>query len=416
MLDYRSSALFWLEVFLLINQSTTRKSTIIMIRLLKPFIPRRSVDKVKWPAPRRKEMSNAQDPEDEVTKRTTLKKGRLLKPRGEGEKEDMLAGLRGELAKDGATPKELETVRIFPKYRFDIKRKDEKLPMMQGRWIKQETDILKEMRKDHVHPRVIADRLGRKTSSVVNKISSLADYFGECNEASRFEGPQSLPPELEESLLRLRLQIIWEGLMKTKMTQTWDEVLKTHNPLHWQSMIAEIIPRRLVSILASIQPPHLARLESLIWSETSSAGVFAWILKPAKGSFHFDNECYVYVGSATHCDTGLAGRKAKLLSRGDDSIMRYIDWHRLDRRGQFVTLLEVPFADDSAEEIKRVRTLVALAKAVLVIWLGAVGKQSRKAIAGLVPWDIATINYLGLAGHNPLLRNISDPKLSKKDE
>lgn len=74
-------------------------------------------------------------------------------------------------------------------------------------------------------------------------------------------------------------------------------------------MIAETMPRRLVSILTSIQPPHLARLESLTWSETSSAGVFAWILKPAKGSFHFDNECYVYVGSATQYGTGLGGEK-----------------------------------------------------------------------------------------------------------
>lgn len=96
--------------------------------------------------------------------------------------------------------------------------------------------------------------------------------------------------------------------------------------------------------------------------------------------------------------------------------MRYIDWHRSDRRGQFVTLLEVPFADDSTEEIKRVRTLVALAKAVLVIWPGAAKKQSRKAIEGLVPWDIATIDYLGFASHNPFLRNISDPTLPKKDE
>lgn len=219
-------------LFLLVNQSTTRKSTIIMIRLLNPFISRGSLDKVKWSAIPRKKMSNTHDPEDEVTKKTASKKGRFLKPRREGEKEDMLAGLRGELAKYGATPKELKTVRVLPKYRFDIKRKDEKLPTMQGRWIKEETDILKDMRKDHVHPRVIADRLGRKTSSVVNKTSSLADYFKECNEASRFEGPHSLPPELEESLLRLRLQIIWEGLMKSMMTQMWDEVLKTHNPSH----------------------------------------------------------------------------------------------------------------------------------------------------------------------------------------
>ena len=332
---------------------------------------------------------------------------------------DLTALLRKKVAKDGATPKKLQTVRILPKYRFEYEKKDERLPTIRGRWTKEETDILKDMRRDHVHPRVIADRLGRKNSSVVDKLASFSDYFRKCNEAGRFEGPQSLPPEMKESLLRSRLQNIWEGLMKINMTERWDEVLMTHDAPHWQSMIAETIPRGLVSILASVQPPHLALLESLTWSETSSADVFAWILKPGKGSFHFDDECYLYIGSTTRYGTGLAGRKAKLLSRpyrGDDSIINAINYHKLDRRGKFVTLLEVPFADDSTEEIKRVRTLVALARAVLVIWLGAVKKESKKAITGLVLWDIETINYLGLSSHNGLWRNIRAPKLLNKDD
>lgn len=350
------------------------------MRLLKPFKCRRNLEKVKWTALHRKEMSNAQDPEHEATERPTSKKGRLLKPRGVGQKEGMTALLRWQLAKDGATPKEFGTVQLFNKLRFNYEKNDEKLPTIRGRWIKEETDILKDMRIDRVHPRVIADRPGRKISSVVDKITRLSDYFKQHNEASRFEGPQSLPPELEESLLRSRLQTIWEGLMKTRMTQRWEEVLMTHDPSHWQCMIAESIPRGLLSILASIQPPHLARLESLSWSETSSAEVFAWILKPQKVSSHFDNERYVYIGSATHYGTGLEGRKANLLSRpypGSDSIINSIRFHRLNRRGKFVTLLEVPFADDSTEEIEGVRTLVTLAEAVLVIWLGGVNKQLR---------------------------------------
>ena len=192
-----------------------------------------------------------------------------------------------------------------------------------------------------------------------------------------------------------------------------------HDASHWQTMIAETIPQCLVSILASLQTPHLARLESLPRSETTSAGVYAWILKPKRGSFHFDNECYVYIGSATKYDRGLRDRKARFQSRpyrGDESLIHYINFHRLDRRGKFVTLLEIPFADDSVQEITRVRTLVALAKAVLVIWLGAVDKPSRKAITGLVPWDIETISYLGLVAHNGLSRNIRVPKPPEKDE
>ena len=352
-------------------------------------------------------------PEHGATERPKSKKGRLLKPQELGEKEKLLAGLRGQLKKNGATPKELETVRLVPKWRFKYEKKDDKLPTLQGRWTKEEIDILKEMRRDHVHPRVIADRLGRKVPAVVQKIAIFSDYFRECNEASRYEGPHSLPPELERSLLRSRLQNIWEGLMKTQLTKKWDEVLRTDDPSHWQSMILEKISGEVVPILASIQPPHLARFESLSWSDTTSAGVYAWILKPKKGSFHFDNECFVYVGSATQYNKGLRDRKDQLSVRpyrDDSSVMDYIEHHRLDPRGQLVTLLEAPFADNTNEEIERVRTLVVLARAVLVIWLGAVWKESRKAITGIVPWDIESISYSGLAGHNGLFRNIRTPK------
>ena len=358
-------------------------------------------------------------PEHGATEGPKSKKGRLLKPRVLGEKKKLLAGLREQLEKNGATPKELETVRLVPKWRFNYEKKDDKLPTLQGRWTKEEIDILKEMRRDHVHPRVIADRLGRKIPAVVQKIATFSDYFRECNEASRYEGPHSLPPELEESLLHSRLQTIWEGLMQTRMTSKWNEVLKTEEPSHWQSMILEQISGELLPILASIQPPHLARFESLSWSDTTSAGVYAWILKPKKGSFHFDNECFVYVGSATKYNKGLRDQKDELSVRpyrGDSSVMRYIEFHRLDPRGQFVTLLEVPFADNSNEEIERVRTLVALARAVLVIWLGAVLKESRKAITGIVPWDVESIGYSGLAGPNGLTRNIRAPKSPGKSE
>ena len=333
-------------------------------------------------------------------------------------KDVWLDRLREQKAKDGATPKELETARRFSDYWAMYERGDGLLPTADGRWTKAETDILKDMRRDHIHPLIISICLGRKTLSVVNKIESLSDYFRDCNEADHFEGPQSLPPGLEQLLLRSRLQVIWEGLVESKMTSKWNKVLMTQESTQWQTMIAETFPQRLVSILASIQPPHLARLESLPWSDTSSAGVFAWILKPKKGSFHFDNECYVYIGSATRYGMGLRDRKAGLQSRdGDnDSIMNPINFHRLDRGGKFVTLLEIPFANDSVEEITRVRTLAALAKVVLAIWLGAVAKGSRKAITGLVPWNIDTISYLGFAGHNSLSFNIRVPKPQGEEE
>ena len=200
------------------NQSTARKTTVTTMRLLKPPTSQRRVEMVEWAGINRKGTSNAQHLEDAPTKRSISKKGRILKPRGYETKEDLLAGIQEQSTKDGATPKELKTLLMLNDYLWTYEKEDRKLPTIHGRWIKAETDILKDMRRDHIHPRVIADRIGRKTNSVVNKITSLSDCFRECNETNHFEGPQSLPPDLEQLLLRSRLQNIWEGLMKSEVT------------------------------------------------------------------------------------------------------------------------------------------------------------------------------------------------------
>jgi hypothetical protein len=44
-----------------------------------------------------------------------------------------------------------------------------------------------------------------------------------------------------------------------------------------------------------------------------------------------------------------------------------------------------------------------------VIWLGAVKESSKPEIKELIPWDLKSINYHGLASHNPLARDVRDP-------
>jgi hypothetical protein len=56
-------------------------------------------------------------------------------------------------------------------------------------------------------------------------------------------------------------------------------------------------------------------------------------------------------------------------------------------------------------EIERIKTLVALARAIFVIWLGAVREESKYPIKDLVPWGLNNIGYHGLASHNPLSYN-----------
>ena len=206
-------------------------SAVTTMRFPKHLVPRRNAKKVKWTDHlHQREMSSLLAPKDEASERPTSKKGRLLKPRKKnGEKAKKAAHVREHMAVVGATPQEFRTLRRLNKKTFTYEKKNDKLPTIQGRWMKEEADILKELCLDHVHPRVIADRLGRKELSVVMKIASLSDYFRQHNETSRFEGPHSLPPEMEESVLRSRLQTIWEGLMRTYKTKRWDEVLRTHH-------------------------------------------------------------------------------------------------------------------------------------------------------------------------------------------
>jgi hypothetical protein len=73
--------------------------------------------------------------------------------------------------------------------------------------------------------------------------------------------------------------------------------------------------------------------------------------------------------------------------------------------GKLVKYFEAPFRDDSDEEIERIKTLVALARAIFVIWLGAVREESKYPIKDLVPWGLNNIGYHGLASHNPLSYN-----------
>lgn len=55
------------------------------------------------------------------------------------------------------------------------------------------------------------------------------------------------------------------------------------------------------------------------------------------------------------------------------------------------------------------RTLVMLARAILVIWLGAIRENSKPAIQELVPWVLENIGYRGFAGYGSMAKDIIDP-------
>jgi hypothetical protein len=87
--------------------------------------------------------------------------------------------------------------------------------------------------------------------------------------------------------------------MTLRMSQEWGKVLSKSQSESWLSMIEEHTPKHVKSILASHQPPNIAQLESVEWSTTTAAGVYGWVLKPKGLPGPFDNECYLWVGSAS---------------------------------------------------------------------------------------------------------------------
>jgi hypothetical protein len=200
-------------------------------------------------------------------------------------------------------------------------------------------------------------------------------------------------------------------------TQKWERTLSGTPSADWLTLIEQHTVEGFKSILSSQQPPTVSRLESLEWSNTPAAGVYGWILEPKEeltfgdSDFH-DSECYLYLGTASSYGGGLACKRQDLLSpwpsaRQKPPRLEICDLGLSHRK--LVTVLEIPFLDSSDEEIRRIRTLVALARAVFVIWLGAVKPVWKPAIDGLTPWRQQDIPYHGLACHNPLVYDIKVP-------
>ena len=344
------------------------------------------------------------------------KKGRLLKVPKAPQRVNVLALVRRKAIEDGCTPKELGTLRRTGRYSFLQPEKVKKV-FVKGGFSIEETEILKEMRKESVHTRLIADRLGRKESVVKAKIRHLAEYFSEHNQTSFFEGPQALSPEMVASIFHSRLMTIWAGLMSFRRTRQWDDKISQLPSETWLSLITEHTPKRFRSLLSSYQPPTIAQLESLDWSDTSDAGVLGWVLKPKKKSVYFDNECYLYLGSASRLGRGLSYRSHGLRStwpgpQQECTPKPEMKYHGLSPTGKFITLFTIPFKNDSMEEVQRTRTLVTLARAIFVIWLGAVKEDSKLAVEDLVPWGGKDISYHGFASHNPLCRDL--PHVNEK--
>lgn len=112
-------------------------------------------------------------------------------------------------------------------------------------------------------------------------------------------------------------------------------------------------------------------------------GVFARLVR-AHYEIQMPSERYVYIGSAHSNMHGLKGRTASLTkkaNREDETRTEYrqhedIMEKGLKRRGRFITLMVIKKTTNAEGKTHDVWRMVALAKAIVAVWLGCLGSPS----------------------------------------
>ena len=98
---------------------------------------------------------------------------------------------------------------------------------------------------------------------------------------------------------------------------------------------------------------------------------FVWVLKPRKRSVYSDNECYLYLSFVSRYGSTFNNKKVRLLStwpwERNDAPKPKIRDLRLSLQGKLINLFKVSFKDGSDEEVRGIRSLVVLAKVILMI-------------------------------------------------
>ncbi|TAQ86083.1 hypothetical protein B7494_g5590 [Chlorociboria aeruginascens] len=230
--------------------------------------------------------------------------------------------------------------------------------------------------------------------------------------------PQALSSE-EEEILYLRLLKIWEGMMTFRRREwdaEWEDIMRF--PEKWLPRIIEHIPLNIKLMLISPHPPTPDQIKSLPPSDTTDAGVFLWCAEPNGEQNSTEKTLYVYIGSASKYPGGLNFRKRHMLSQSiephDEGLKLKIKDLDLNPKGEFKTLFIVPSKKGDDGDVMDVRALAILARFVLMIWLGAVGKSLKPISKDLGPWRSENIKYVGLADDVPLTKGLNQSGSTKE--
>ncbi|KAK3353699.1 hypothetical protein B0T25DRAFT_568888 [Lasiosphaeria hispida] len=264
----------------------------------------------------------------------------------------------------------------------------------------------------------IAHQIGRKKNSVAARLSAMAKEYGTSDVVPFSE--EFLDSDLgheERAVLEQRMCRIIEGLLGQGMTRQWEDVLAAKSVQDWALALLPLVPIRVKHVLAAPRAPTAMDWGNLAWQDTTSMGVYAWILKP-RYVHPLRLENFVYIGSATKYGWGLTGRRLQHRRGKEGSnflLQSRIKGSGLSRAGPFVTLLSKEAMSPESKDVVEARYLVVFAEAIFTIWLGALtggnsaNSEERFHLRSLCPWDVYGTTYNGLCSHNPLTKDISLP-------
>jgi hypothetical protein len=281
-----------------------------------------------------------------------------------------------------------------------------------GQWSSDEIQQLAAMRQQNLPLKTITKLLRRTTPSVKRTLSELSSTL---SGPGAVEGPQEMPPGLQESLFNARLAEIWQVLRKSDIAQTWTEALEEKQFKEWLSRISTGIPDGVKKVLGGLRPPTWEEILSLPLIDTNDAGVYARLATSRHGS-QMASDRYLYVGSASRYGGGLNSRiaehtrptKLKYQSRVQLDIKK----KNLKGKGRFVTLMVMKMESSEYEVVLDARRTVTLAEAILTVWLAALQSPSHN-LQCACPWDSQTLQQSGWSSFNPLLADVVLPTKSK---
>lgn len=260
----------------------------------------------------------------------------------------------------------------------------------------------------------IAKKMGRYKWSITRKIRALLESKIPERKHDSSDWNAEISEE-QQAVLHERLMRILSGLMRSDKTEQWRCFLENKSESEWALSILPHIPRQVQHVLAAKEPPTAEDLRELPWKDTRDYGVYVCILEQKRPNPKRPYQ-FIYIGSGSRYNSGLAGRKtADLQTFRPSAIEERSFEYGLERSTtHHATLFSMPVPRADQDGILHAKYLTALSKIVMSIWLHGLSyrgpghlAQWRSRFLTLSGWDTRDVTYRGTCFRNPLLKDIT---------